>query len=97
MKWTDPQLIKTLIDNVMMDTPESRRTVLEQRACYLWPEIVGPGVNRYTLRRYVDHGILHVYLTSAPLKNELSFMRQRLVTRINEALGEEIITDLRIH
>lgn len=96
MKRTDPELIKTLIDRVMLEG-ENRQTVLEQRACYVWTEVVGPQISRYTFRRYVDHGVMHVYLSSSALKNELSFHRTRIMQLINSAVGSEIITDLQIH
>lgn len=69
----------------------------EQRASYLWPEIVGPVVNRMTTRRYVDGGVLHVYISSASLKNELSFLTANLISRINETIGKEVIKSIVIH
>ncbi len=68
-----------------------------QRASFLWPEIVGPTVNRMTTRRYVEGDTLHVYICSAPLKSELSFLTQTLIRRINETLGKEIIKSIVIH
>lgn len=96
MKRSDPQSIKELIDRVL-DDDSVRDAARAQRVCYLWPEIVGPGINRYTTRRYVADGILHVYLSSGPLKNELQFHRSRLVDLLNQAVGAEVITDIHIH
>lgn len=96
MKRTYPTIIKDLIDRVMLEG-DTREKVLEQRASYLWTEIVGPGVNRHTFRRYVDHGALHVYISSAPLKNDLSFLRHNIINEINNRLGSQVITDLVIH
>ncbi|MDE5689875.1 MAG: DUF721 domain-containing protein, partial [Duncaniella sp.] len=42
-------------------------------------------------------GVLHVYLTSAPLKNELSFNRDRLISAINRVVGAEVISDVQFH
>lgn len=69
----------------------------EQRASYLWPEIVGATVNRMTTRRYVDRGVLHVYISSAPLKSELSFLTDTLMRRINESIGKNVIHSIIIH
>lgn len=69
----------------------------EQRASYLWPEIVGPAVNRMTTRRYVEGGVLHVYISSASLKSELSFLTAKLLQRINESIGKEVIKSIVIH
>ena len=50
MKRTDPLSIKELIDKVL-DDDSVRDAARAQRLCYLWPDIVGQGINRYTTRR----------------------------------------------
>ncbi len=96
MKRTEPKSIAEIIDESLrrdgLDT-----AMAEQRALYMWPEIVGPGVNRYTTRRYVEHGVMHVYLSSAVLKNELSFHRSSLIGQLNRAAGSNVITQLVLH
>lgn len=96
MKRTEPQLLVDIIkESLRNDGLETQFN--EQRVAYLWPEIVGPGVNRYTTRRYVDRGVLHVYMSSASLKNELSFMRPRLIDALNKAVNATVITDIIFH
>lgn len=96
MKRTYPKHIASIIDEAM-DRAGLTDGLNGQRAAAAWIDVVGPAINRYTLRRYVDRGVLHVYLTSAPLKNELSFSREALVAAINKAVGGEVITDIAIH
>ena len=67
------------------------------KASYLWGEVVGPTVNRYTVRRWVQQDELHVVIASAALKNELSFSKDRIVRHINELVGKDIISRLIIH
>lgn len=96
MKRSEPTLLADIIrESLRHDGIETRFE--EQRAAYLWPEIVGPGVNRYTSRRYVEAGVLHVYITSASLKQELSYLRPRLIEAINAAVGSRVITDILLH
>lgn len=96
MKRSEPSLIGDIIrESLRRDGIESRFN--EQRAAYLWAEVVGPGVNRYTSRRYVEGGILHVYITSASLKQELAYLRARLTEAINAAVGAEVISDIHFH
>ena len=45
----------------------------------------------------VDHGVLHVYLTSAPLKNELSFALTDLAAAINKAIGADTVKEIVLH
>lgn len=96
MKRTEPKLLADILNESLrrdgLDT-----AMAEQRALYMWPEIVGPGVNRYTTRRYVEGGVMHVYLSSAVLKNELSFHRSSLVEQLNKAAGSDVISQIVIH
>ncbi len=97
MKRTDPKSVNQIIDEYLSHEGLTS-TVDEQRAAYLWPEVVGHVINRYTTRRYVGRdGVLHVYISSAPLKQELAFCRERLVADINSIIGRPVITDIAIH
>ena len=97
MKRTEPKSFAEIFDENMARAGASD-TMARHQACFLWPEIVGPGINKYTYKRYVDDtGCLHVYVSSAPLKNELSFMRSQLVEQINKAVGSQALTDIIFH
>ena len=96
MKRTDPLPVGKIVEQ-MLEQNGVADLYNEQRLCYMWTEIVGPGINRLTSRRFVDNGVLHVYLTSAVLKNELSFQRTRLVKALNDAVGTEVIHDVKFH
>lgn len=96
MKRTEPKLFSEIFNDAMASVGAADAMV-QHRACYMWPEIVGPGVNRYTFRRYVENGVLHVYISSASLKNELSFMRQSLLERLNDAVGSNAISEIVFH
>ncbi|MDE6277963.1 MAG: DUF721 domain-containing protein [Muribaculaceae bacterium] len=96
MKKSDAMPVGEILD-MMIEQAGMSETMDRYKLCYLWAEIVGPSVNRMTFRRYVEGDVLHVYLTSAPLKSELSFLRPKLVERLNEAVGKTVISDIIIH
>ncbi|HAP50851.1 MAG: DUF721 domain-containing protein [Muribaculaceae bacterium] len=83
------QIVNRLLEQEHLDVPLD-----EHRACALWPEIVGAGINRYTISRSVRDGVMTVRLSSAPLRAELMMNRGRIVTLINEALGRDIIKEI---
>ena len=83
------QIINDLLKKENLDVAPD-----EHRACALWPQIVGDGINRYTIRRYVKDGVMNVHLSSASLANELMLNRAHLIQRINEALGRDIIHEI---
>ena len=96
MKRTEPKRVDQIIDEALT-AAGTRETFNAQQAAFLWGEIVGPGANRHTTRRWVDHGELHVCMTSASLKNELSMMATAIRDRLNRAVGADVITKIVFH
>lgn len=96
MKRSYPQRIDEIIDRALKES-NTQTSFNEQKICYLWPEVVGPGINRYTTRRFVESGTLHVYISSSTLKNELQFMRSHLIVELNKAVGSDVINAIVIH
>lgn len=96
MKRSDAESVGALISRYIAESGNSD-AFARGKICFLWPEIVGPGVNRHTVRRWVDGDMLHVVISSAPLKNELMFLRTDLTRRLNEAAGAEVIKSIVIH
>lgn len=96
MKRTDPKQIGNIIEEAMARAGLTD-TLNEQRASAAWIDVVGPAINRYTSRRYVDRGVLHVYMTSAPLKNELMFNRDKLIQALNRAVGADVVKEIQFH
>lgn len=98
MQRTEPKSFAAIFDEAI-ERVGATSTLAAQRASYAWPEVVGPGVSRHTLRRHIDaQRRLHVYITSAPLRQELAFLRERLRERLNQAAGTpDAITDIIFH
>lgn len=96
MKRTEPRTFGALFDE-LIDRCGARDTFEQQRICYIWPEVMGPTINRHTARRWVDGGTMHVVITSAPLKSELGMMRSAIVERLNAAVGKNVITSIVFH
>ena len=59
-----------------------------------WKNLMGNGVNNYTREIMLKNGTLYVELTSAVLREELSYGREKIVKMINEDLGREVVTNV---
>ena len=59
-----------------------------------WRQLMGNGVNNYTTEILLKGSILYVALSSAVLREELSYGKEKIIKMINEELRKEIITDL---
>ncbi|MFO7790651.1 MAG: DUF721 domain-containing protein [Bacteroidota bacterium] len=64
------------------------------RAKKAWPEIVGSNAARYTDKIYFRGTVLYIHLTSPVLRHELSGQRKILKTRLNEAVGREVVSNV---
>lgn len=69
--------------------------LLQKRLVEAWPEVGGPLVQRYTLNTYIYNQTLFVRLSSPAMRSELSMQRQELITRLNQYVGSQVITDIR--
>ena len=96
MRRTDPQSIGE-IKRQAMEAAGATEAYDLQRVCTLWPEIVGPTINRFTTRRWIDRDVLHVAISSAALRNDLMFHRERLIAHLNRAAGKNIISNIIFH
>lgn len=59
-----------------------------------WKNLMGNGVNNYTEEVLLKRDTLYVKLSSAVLRNELSYGKDKIIKMINEEMGKEIIKNL---
>ncbi|NIJ45104.1 hypothetical protein FHR24_001543 [Wenyingzhuangia heitensis] len=57
-----------------------------------WVKLMGPGVKSYTENISLKGGTLIVKISSAALRTELSYGKEKILKMMNEALGDAIIT-----
>ncbi|MET0634957.1 MAG: DUF721 domain-containing protein [Chitinophagaceae bacterium] len=60
----------------------------------VWEQVMGKTVARYTekLQLYGDKLIVTTHV--APLKQELSYQKEKIIQRINEALGNLVVREV---
>ncbi len=59
-----------------------------------WKQVMGNGVNSYTRNVALRGSTLHVELTSAVLREELQYGRDKIVRLINDQIGRSVLTDV---
>ncbi len=86
--------VKDLVLQVLreqgLETPLNQKRLIES-----WPVVAGPVIARYTLNTYIYNQTLHVRLSNPALRADLSMMRQELVKKLNDVVGEQVISDIR--
>ena len=59
-----------------------------------WEKIMGKTIARYTDKIEIVGQTLFISSTVAPLKNELLYQKEKIIERVNEALGEKVIKEV---
>ena len=59
-----------------------------------WKNLMGNGVNNYTTEIQLKGSTLYVALSSAVLREELSYGKDKIIKMINEELRKELVTNL---
>ncbi|MFT5754337.1 MAG: hypothetical protein ACI9FW_001314 [Flavobacterium sp.] len=59
-----------------------------------WKNLMGTGVNNYTDEVLLKRETLYVKLSSAVLRNELSYGKDKIIKMINEEMGKEVVKSL---
>lgn len=59
-----------------------------------WKDLMGNGVNSYTQEVILKGTTLYVKLTSAVLREELSYGKRKIIAMINEELKKEVVKEV---
>jgi hypothetical protein len=59
-----------------------------------WKSLMGNGVNSYTQEVILKGSTLYVKLTSAVLREELSYGKQKIIAMLNEELRKDVVKDI---
>lgn len=84
-------VLQTYLRSEGLETPLNQLRLIEA-----WDEVVGKTVVRYTGEKYIKNQTLFVSISNPSLRQDLSMMRSQLVRRLNDAVGAQVISDVKI-
>ena len=82
-------VLKHIIEANKLQTGIDQITVKEA-----WISLMGNGVNSYTRNVILKGSTLYVELTSAVLREELSYGKDKIIKMINEELRRDVVKDV---
>lgn len=86
------ELLSQYLRRQGMETP-----LLQRRVVDMWDTLLGPTIARYTTEKFIKNQVLFVKIINPALRQDLNMMRSQLVKRLNDAVGSQIITEVRIY
>lgn len=71
-----------------------KKPLLEARVVNLWQPLMGDIINRYTEKIFVKNRVLFVKVNQAALKNELLYLQEQIIVKINKEVGEDAVVKM---
>ena len=71
-----------------------KKPLLEARVVNLWQPLMGDLINRYTEKIFVKNRVLFVQVNQAALKNELFYLQEQIIVKINKEVGEDAVVKM---
>jgi len=93
MKRQNELLLKDAIRE-WLDSYNLREKVNEIQLVQSWEKLFGKTIAKYTQKIFVNNKRLYLTISSAPLRQELMYSRDKLKDRINEAIEENFIQEI---
>lgn len=92
-KRTNEQWLAEVIGR-LVDDAGMRERLDELDIAKSWEEVAGAMVARHTTRILLREGRLILHVDSAPLRQELTYMRADIAARVNERAGRELVKEV---
>lgn len=92
----DVQSISDLL-NMYLRREGLETPLLQKRAVDAWDTLMGPSIARFAGEKFIKNQTLFVKILNPALRQDLTMMRSRIVKRINETVGSQVIVDVRIY
>ena len=81
---------------VFAHSPQLRETLYQTRVEKMWEDMMGPVVMKYTGKIKLEGKVQIIQVNSASLKSELHIMRETILSKVNEQLGEDYVKEVRV-
>ncbi len=90
------KILGNIIDD-FIDHYNLRYKFDEKNITESWEEIAGKMICKHTTNLYIEKKTLHVEVKSAVARQELMFIKSRLIGLINRKMNKEVIEEIVVH
>lgn len=86
------ELIPEYLRKEGLETP-----LMQKRLIDAWDDVVGYSIAAFTDKRFIKNQTLFVKITNPALRADLSMAKSRLVARLNQQVGTQVIVDIHFY
>ncbi len=93
MKKSNEHTLKEVLQ-AMVEAYRLKPKLHQTKVKSIWEKVMGATISRYTTDIKVRNKKLYLNISSAPLRQELTYGREKIKKMINEEIGEEYIEEV---
>jgi len=86
----EPQLLGKVLSEIV-ESKALSRGITNEKMNGLWNQLLGDNISQFTDKVELRNETLYVSLSSAPLREELSYGKEKIMRMLNEEMGKETI------
>ena len=86
----EPQLLGKVLSEIV-ESKALYRGITNEKINGLWNQLLGDNISQFTDKVELRNETLYVSLSSAPLREELSYGKEKILRMLNEEMGKETI------
>jgi len=69
--------------------------IIEQEAVTKWPEVVGSEISSISEAKSIKRGVLRVSIRDSSWRNELAYMKEEILQKLNFEIGKTVVSDIK--
>ena len=93
-KKTIPEKVDSILERVFSGLNLGIR-VKQYQIWDVWDSVVGKPIAKQTQPKQIRNMILWVHVSSSTWMQQLEFMKQDIVNKLNERIGDRVVNDIR--
>ena len=93
MRQTNENSLKEVIEQ-LLDLYKLRDRLNEVRIREAWDKVMDASIARRTSSLRIKKDTLYISISSAPLREELQYQKQKIAERMNEELGGNFLNEI---
>ena len=86
----EPKTIGRILDDIV-SSKALKKGLNKEKVSQLWSKLMGENIDRYTDKIIVKNKTVTIYLSSAPLREELTYGKDKIIKLINEETDVKLI------
>lgn len=88
------QTLADVLKDMINDSGKMKQKLFQTKVSTHWGALMGTTIAAYTKEIKVHNNKLYLTIDSAPLRQELSYSKEKIIDILNEALGEEYLQEV---